>query len=420
MRASRFFMPTLREVPSDAEVISHQLMLKGGFVRKLASGIYNYLPLGLRVIKKIENIVREEMNAAGAQEVLLPIVIPSELWKETGRWQEYGKELLRFKDRHENEFCMGPTHEEVITDLVRKNVSSYRQLPLALYQIQTKFRDEVRPRFGLMRGREFIMKDCYSFDKNEEEAKKSYWRYHEAYKKIFVKCGLKFKAVEAGTGLIGGDLSHEFQVLANSGEDAIVSCNACEYAANVEKAESKEGENCARCKKGKMEPHRGIEVGQVFYLGTKYSKSLSATFLNEQGKDELMVMGCYGIGIGRTAAAAIEQNHDDKGIKWPASIAPFSACVISLGVDSKVAEAAEKFYLTLVGKGVDVLMDDRDERAGVKFNDADLIGIPFQVTVGSRGLEKNEVEIKDRRLGTKESVSLDQALNLLTFKLQLR
>lgn len=413
MRFSQLLIPTLREAPSDAEVVSHQLLLRGGYIRKLASGIYSYLPLGLRVLSKIEQIVREEMNAVGASELLLPIVLPAELWKETGRWDVYGKELLRFKDRHEHEFCLGPTHEEVITDLVRKEVRSYRQLPLSLYQIQTKFRDEVRPRFGLMRGREFIMKDCYSFDRTEKEALETYWKYHEAYKKIFIRCGLTFRAVEAGTGAIGGTLSHEFQVLAESGEDSIVSCTHCDYAANIEKAESQAGEICVRCKNGKMESHRGIEVGQVFYLGTKYSKAMKTIFLDEKGSEALMVMGCYGIGISRTAAASVEQNHDNMGIIWPKALAPFTVEVIPLGPDAAITETAQKFYQELTAQKIDVLWDDRDERAGVKLNDADLIGIPYQLVIGKRGLEKGEVEIKDRKSGKKESVAINQVINKL-------
>lgn len=413
MLVSKLLMPTLRDVPADAEVVSHQLMLRGGFIRKLASGIYNYLPLGYRVIKKVEDIVRQEMDAVGAQELLMPAVQPAKLWQESGRWQEYGRELLRIKDRHDNEFCFGPTHEEIITDIVRKNVRSYRQLPLALYQIQTKFRDETRPRFGLMRGREFIMKDCYSFDRSEVEAKKSYQNYYEAYKKIFVRCGLKFRAVEAVTGVIGGSLSHEFQVLADSGEDAIVSCSQCDYAANVEKAEFKEKEKCGRCNKGSMEAHRGIEVGQVFYLGDKYSKTLKAHFLDEDGTEKPFVMGCYGIGIGRTAAAAIEQNHDEHGIKWPVGIAPYSVVVLNLGEDAVVKNAAEKIYRDFLALGVDALWDDRDERAGVKFNDMDLIGIPFQVVVGKRGLEKGEVEVKTRATNQKEVVKIADVVSHL-------
>lgn len=410
---SQLLIPTLRDVPADAEVLSHKLLLKGGFIRKLAAGIYTYLPLGLKVITKIQNMIREEMNVIGAQEVLLPMVIPSELWKETGRWDVYGKELLRFDDRHEHEYCLGPTHEEVITDLARREIRSYRQLPVSLYQIQTKFRDEIRPRFGLMRGREFLMKDCYSFDRNEVAAKENYQRYYDAYGKIFTRCGLTFRAVEAGTGAIGGTLSHEFQVLAASGEDEIVSCDSCDYAANIEKAESKVAEKCARCQKGLMQSHRGIEVGQVFYLGTKYSAAMKAVYLDEKGDEQLMVMGCYGIGIGRTAAAAIEQNNDDKGMIWPLSLAPYAVEIISLGVDAKVVSAARKIYQELQAQKIEVLWDDRDERAGVKLNDADLIGIPYQIVVGSRGLEKSEVEVKTRRTGDKKITPLDRVVNYL-------
>lgn len=410
MKVSQLLMPTLREAPSDAEVKSHQLLIRGGFIRRLSAGIYNYLPLGLRVLRKIEGIIRSEMNRVGANELLLPSVLPAELWKETGRWDVYGKELLRFKDRHDNDYCFGPTHEEIITDLVRKEVRSYRQLPLSLYQIQTKFRDEVRPRFGLMRGREFIMKDCYSFDRSEKEALESYWRYYEAYNKIFTRCGLTYRAVEAGTGAIGGTLSHEFQVLAASGEDALVSCAPCGYSANIEKAESQAGEECSRCHKGKMESHRGIEVGQVFFLGTKYSRALKAVYLDEEGKEQFLVMGCYGIGVGRTMSASIEQNHDEKGILWPLTISPFSLEIISLGTEAPVIQATERLYQEFLKKKGDILWDDRDERAGVKLNDADLVGIPYQLIIGSRGLEKGEVEIKERRTGKKELVLLDRTV----------
>lgn len=412
MRWSQSLIPTLREVPAEAEVTSHKLMLKGGFIRKLASGIYSYLPLGLRVIKNVEQLVREEMSAVGAEEVLLPSVQPAELWKETARWEVYGKELLRFKDRHDHDFCMGPTHEEVITDLVRHTVRSYRQLPISLYQIQTKFRDEVRPRFGLMRGREFIMKDCYSFDRDEESAKKNYWIYYEAYKKIFNRCGLRYRVVEAGTGVIGGTLSHEFQVLADSGEDALVGCSSCNYAANVEKAEYQTGESCGRCQKGTLQSYRGIEVGQVFYLGTKYSQSMQALYLDDKGAKQRMVMGCYGIGIGRTAAAAIEQNHDAQGIIWPKKLAPFSVEIISLGEDANVLETSTQLERELKGKGYEILLDDRDERAGVKFNDADLIGIPYQMVVGTKGILKNEVELKCRKTGKKELIPVEQVVGM--------
>jgi len=314
---------------------------------------------------------------------------------------------------------MGPTHEEAITDLARRELRSYRQLPQSFYQIQTKFRDEIRPRFGLMRGREFIMKDCYSFDRDEESAKKTYQVYYEAYRRIFEKCGLKFRAVEAVTGAIGGTLSHEFQVLADSGEDSIVSCSSCTYAANIEKAEAKEGEACPRCSSGKMESHRGIEVGQVFYLGTKYSASMKATYLDETGKDQLMVMGCYGIGIGRTAAATIEQNHDNFGIQWPVALAPFPLCLITLGMDAAVNEEAEKLEKAFLQKGIEIFWDDRDDRAGVKFNDMDLLGFPYQVVIGSKGLKNGELEIKNRTTGEKQTLPKDQVFSYLLEKISL-
>jgi prolyl-tRNA synthetase len=560
MRYSQYFIPTVKETPSDAEVISHQLMLRSGMIRKLAAGIYNYLPLGLRSIRKVEAIVREEMNRAGAIEMLMPAVQPAELWKESGRWDFYGKELLRFKDRKDAEFCMGPTHEEVVTDLIRKEVRSYRQLPLNLYQIQGKFRDEIRPRFGLMRGREFIMKDAYSFDVNEAGADVSYAKMYQAYRRIFERCGLKFRAVEADTGSIGGNFSHEFMVLADSGEDAIVSCSACEYAANMEKAETRRssagehadqlplervttpgqksveeiakflgvpstqvvktlvlladnepvvallrgdfdlneiklknhlgcaelemagddvvlkvtgaptgyagpvalagkvkvvadlslegmhnfvvganagdthlknvnlgrdfsvsgfvdirnvvvGDPCPRCDSGKLEIWRGIEVGHVFKLGTKYSKALNASFLDADGKEQIIYMGCYGIGIGRTVAACIEQNHDDNGIIFPIPIAPFQVIVSALSAkDDAVMEAAEAIYQDLLQAGIEVLIDDRDERPGFKFKDADLIGIPLRIVVGAKHLVDGKVELKERRSGEVEILPIAEAL----------
>jgi len=560
MRYSQYFIPTVKETPSDAEVISHQLMLRAGMIRKLAAGIYNYLPLGLRSIRKVENIVREEMNRAGAIELLMPAVQPAELWKESGRWDFYGKELLRFRDRKDAEFCMGPTHEEVITDLVRKEVRSYRQMPINLYQIQGKFRDEIRPRFGLMRGREFIMKDAYSFDVNEAGADVSYDKMYKAYRRIFERCGLKFRAVEADTGSIGGSFSHEFMVLADSGEDAIVSCSACEYAANMEKAQARKaevaehadprplervttpgqksveevaaflgvnttqvvktlvlladnepvvallrgdydlneiklknhlgcneiemagddvvlkvtgaptgyagpvglpanvkvvadlsiegmhnfvtganagdthlknvnlkrdfnvtgfvdlrnvviGDACPRCESGKLEIWRGIEVGHVFKLGTKYSKALKATFLDADGKEQIIFMGCYGIGIGRTVAACIEQNHDDNGIIFPIPIAPFHCIVSSLSAkDDNVKDASESIYQQLLEAGVEVLLDDRDERPGFKFKDADLIGIPLRIVVGAKHLADGRVELKERRSGEVEILPIEDAI----------
>ncbi len=547
MRFSHLLIPTLREDPSEAEVVSHRLMLRAGMIRKVAAGIYTYLPLGLRVIRKIEGIIREEMNRAGAQEVLMPIASPAELWRETGRWDYYGKELLRFKDRHERDFCLGPTHEEVITELIRREVRSYRQLPLNCYQIQTKFRDEIRPRFGLMRGREFIMKDAYSFDKDEEGAKLTYQKMYDAYRRIFTRCGLTFRAVEADTGLIGGQSSHEFMVLAETGEELLVYTDEGSYAANIEQAEvlppthtsteslrplqkvatpamrsiaqvaeflnitpdrlvktllyrtptetvavlvrgdhevneiklqkllnvkqvelanreavekltgapvgfsgpiglqgvrvvadhgvkvlrnmtiganeadahyvdanserdftmdivadlrkAQEGDPSPRGD-GALRMTRGIETGHVFLLGTKYSEAMKATYLDDQGQERLAVMGCYGIGVGRTAAAAIEQHHDAKGIIWPVPIAPFHVLLLPLSPSERVLETTRVLYEGLAAAQVEVLWDDRDERAGVKFNDADLIGVPYQVVIGEKGLAQGTVEIKDRRTGS--------------------
>jgi prolyl-tRNA synthetase len=570
MRYSDYFIPTHREIPADAEVISHQLMLRAGLIRKLTSGIYTYLPAGLRSIKKVERIIREEMNRAGAIEVLMPAVQPAELWQESGRWDFYGRELLRFRDRHNREACFGPTHEEVITDVVRNDVQSYKQLPLNFYQIQTKFRDEIRPRFGIMRGREFIMKDAYSFDADEEGAGKSYERMYEAYTRIFERCGLKFKAVEADTGPIGGSYSHEFMVLAESGEDQIVSCLSCNYAANLEKAEitplridapaekmrfpemeevhtpdiktiedlaaflsvsaqdllktliyrvdGKEivaalvrgdhelneakfrnllgaeivemadpetvhrttgaptgfagpvglkvrmvadqavqamknfvaGANredfhlknvdldrdfqveqfgdirtitpqdaCPRCGAA-IEFTRGIEVGHVFKLGTKYSRAMNAVFLDEQGRKKFLVMGCYGIGVGRTVAAAIEQNHDDDGIIFPIQIAPFEVIILPLQMhESTVLNAAEQIYSFLLEKGVEVLLDDRNERAGIKFMDADLLGVPLRVTVGTRGVKNRKVEVKMRAEKEPRSVSIPDAAGFIMKQVRL-
>ncbi|MRR05440.1 MAG: proline--tRNA ligase [Deltaproteobacteria bacterium] len=562
MRYSQYFIPTVKETPADAEVVSHQLMLRAGMVRKLAAGIYNYLPLGLRSIRKVENIVREEMNRAGAIEILMPSVIPAELWQESERWEQYGKELLRFNDRKDAQFCLGPTHEEVVTDLVRREIKSYRQLPMNLYQIQSKFRDEIRPRFGLMRGREFIMKDAYSFDVDEKAADLSYEKMYQAYRRIFERCGLKFRAVEADTGSIGGSFSHEFMVLAESGEDAIVSCSSCEYAANVEKAEARpieaeehadprplervatpekrtieevseflgvhaasliktlilladnepvialirgdhelneiklknflnctelemasdevvmkvtgapagfagpvglkvkivadlavkgmknsvtggnekdlhlknvnlerdfavsqfadirnvvHGDACPRCKDGAMEMWRGIEVGHVFKLGTKYSKALKANFLDANGKDQTIFMGCYGIGIGRTVAACIEQNNDANGIIFPLPIAPFHCIISALNIkEEPVREASELIYRQLIEAGVEVLLDDRDERPGFKFKDADLIGIPLRIVVGSKNLAEGKVELKDRKSGEVSLLPIAAAVEQVT------
>ncbi|MBN2141189.1 MAG: proline--tRNA ligase [Desulfovibrionaceae bacterium] len=562
MRLSRFYVPTLKEDPAEAEVVSHRLLVRAGMIRKLTSGIYTFLPLGLRTLNKVAAIVRREMDRAGAQEIFMPSVQPADLWRETGRWDIYGKELLRFKDRHGRDYCLGPTHEEVVTDLVRGEVRSYRQLPVNLYQIQTKFRDEIRPRFGLMRGREFVMKDGYSFDRDEAGAEKSYRDMFEAYVRAFSRIGLGFRAVEADSGPIGGSFSHEFMVLAETGEDTIAVCEngSCGYAANLEKAEvvlpgetpgapmvpeqapkpeivdtpgrhsvdevcgflgldprdlvktlifeadglpvaalvrgDRElnevklrnllgatdlaladealvrsltnapvgfagpvglsgarivadselllsgpvvcGANradahlknvllgrdaeierfadlrtvtpqdpCPRCGRG-LSFTRGIEVGHVFKLGRKYSEAMNASFLDEDGRERPMVMGCYGIGVSRIVAAAIEQNNDEHGPLFPPSIAAFEVALIGLaGKDRAVADKAEELYRVLSEAGVEVLFDDRDERPGVKFNDADLMGLPMQLILGAKGLAKGLVEAKDRRSGERVDLSLD-------------
>ena len=566
MRTTHMLIPTLREDPGEAEIVSHRLMLRAGMIRKVAAGIYSYLPLGLRVIRKVERIIREEMNRISAQEVLLPALSPAELWEETERWDFYGKELMRLQDRHDRDFCLGPTHEEVITDLFRREVRSYRQLPVTLYQIQTKFRDEIRPRFGLMRGREFLMKDAYSFDINEDEARNSYQNMYEAYQRIFTRTGLHFRAVEADTGLIGGTSSHEFMVLANTGEEVIVFDPESSYAANVERAQvvpepsSQQPEPPQPLKKvstpgaktvtevcsllgttpnhlmktllyttpqntlvavlirgdhqaneikiqrhlgihelqlanaetvqsitsapigfagpiglkdvqiladhavstarnvvvggneadthyinanpdrdfkidvigdfrqaeaGDLSPNsparlqtiRGIEVGHVFMLGTKYSEKMGASFLDDQGKEHFAIMGCYGIGVSRTAAAAIEQNHDDRGIIWPIPIAPFHVHLLPVTKSALVLETTQTLYLALQQANIETLWDDRNERAGVKFNDADLIGAPFQVVIGDKGLAQGTIDLKERKNGEVTKISPTDLSKILIEKL---
>lgn len=544
MRFSQLYAPTLRETPAEAEIVSHQLLLRAGFIRKSSSGVYTYLTLAQRVLQKISAIVREEMNKAGGQEIMLPIIQPAELWLESGRWHVYGKELFRLKDRHDRDFCLGPTHEEIITDLVRGDVSSYRQLPLLLYQIQNKYRDERRPRFGMMRGREFIMKDLYSFDRDNEGLSISYNKMYNAYSAVFERCGLDFRAVEADSGAIGGSDTHEFMVVAESGEAEVVYCPDCDYAANVEIAPARpsensletikpmareetpgltsveqvakflrlpsskliktlfyqaddeiiavlirgdrtfneiklhrvhpsltldmaaaakikeitgsepgfigpvglknikiyadeevrtmtnsvcganevnyhyvnvnperdfqvdhyadlrmieEGESCPKCS-SVLKRARGIEVGQVFKLGTKYSEALNAKYIDENGQENYMVMGCYGIGVSRTMAAAVEQNSDQDGIIWPPSIAPFQVVVVPVAVnDPLIWDEALKLYEELNAQGIETVLDDRDERAGVKFKDADLIGYPVRVTIGKKSLQEGNVEVKLRR-----------------------
>jgi prolyl-tRNA synthetase len=557
MRWSRYFLQTAREVPRDAEVVSHRLMLRSGMIRKLAAGIYTYLPFGWRSLQKLMAIVRRELDAAGAVELSMPAIQPAELWQESGRWQQYGAELLRLRDRHEREFCFGPTHEEVVTDAVRDQVKSYRQLPVNLYQIQVKFRDEIRPRFGLMRGREFLMKDAYSFHVDPASLEEAYQAMADAYSKIFTACGLRFSKVEADSGAIGGSWSHEFMVTADTGESEIASCPGCGYGANVEKAVSgllaappageaelrevatpgarsvsevtsllgveasqlvktlvydsdqglvavvvrgdrevnevklanrlaaewlslasdeaveratgapvgfagpiglpegvpvvadesvrniagfvcganradahyvgarwgrdaeprewadllmvRAGDPCPRCE-GALEITRGIEVGHIFKLGTKYSAAMNCVFTDEAGESHPMEMGCYGLGIGRTVAAAIEQNHDEKGIIWPRPLAPFEILIVQLGDEAEVRDVAERAYGELTTRGVDVLLDDRDERPGVKFKDADLIGIPVRLVVGARSLAEGKVELSLRRDGEKRLVAATQAV----------
>ncbi len=569
MRASQFFLATLKEVPADAEIVSHQLMMRAGMIKKLAGGIYTYMPVGLRAVRKVEAIIREEMNRAGAIELLMPAVQPAELWEESGRWKKYGPELLRLKDRHDRDFVIGPTHEEVITDVARRDIKSYRQLPVNFYQIQSKFRDEIRPRFGVMRGREFVMKDAYSFDKDMDSALKSYDTMFAAYQRIFTRLGLVFRAVNADTGSIGGSRSHEFHVIADTGEDAIAYNPHSDYAANVELAEAVcndvrgpatqtmrsvstpgqskcedvsallgvplhstvksvvfasevlgddnkptgaiqvvlvlvRGDHEANdikvgklpgmselrlatdaeivqafgCKPGYLGPvgvnaavrvvadkavaamadfvcganevdaHlmgvnwgrdlpeaevadvrnvvegdvspdgkgtlamcRGIEVGHVFYLGTKYSEALNATFLDETGKPKVMEMGCYGIGVTRILGAAIEQNHDDKGMIWPVSIAPFELVICPIGYkkSEEVRNTADRLYAELKAAGVDVMLDDRDERPGAMFADWELIGAPFRLTVGERGLKEGKLEWQVRKEGVSNDLMMEGA-----------
>lgn len=548
MLMSKLFFETLRDDPTDADIISHKLMIRASLMRKLVAGIYSFLPLGFRVIKKVEDIIREEMNKSGAQELLMPALQPKELWEETGRWKVYGPELMRLKDRNGRDFCLGPTHEEIITDLVKNHIKSYRQLPINLYQIQTKFRDETRPRFGVIRAREFIMKDAYSFGKNEQDLNEEYEKMYQTYTNIFKRCGLNFRAVEATTGAIGGDVSHEFIVLTEAGEEVIFYCSSCNYAANKEKAESriqdteyripdeemktpkkiytpniktveqltsflnitpdrllktliyktdkeiiaalifgddelnevklqkllddttvemadpltiekitqsavgfagpmglnitivadkkiplgknfitganktnyhlinvnigrdftmnkigditfaKVGEKCPRCEKGKLLSCRGIEVGQIFKLGTKYSQALKCIFSEVDGKDYSIIMGCYGIGITRTVAAIIEQNNDESGIIWPLSVAPYQVIVIPVNSNnSEQFNTAKEIYNNLRGEKIETLFDDREVRPGVKFKDADLIGIPIKVIVGDKFIQNAKVEIKLRK-----------------------
>jgi prolyl-tRNA synthetase len=418
MRQSKLLLPTLREAPSDAEAKSHQLMLRAGLIRQLAAGIYTYLPLGWRVLKKVSDIVRQEMDYTKAQEILMPAMQPADLWQESGRYDIYGPELVRFKDRHEREFTLGPTHEEVVTTLIRNEINSYRQLPLHLYQIQTKFRDERRPRFGLLRGREFLMKDAYSFDMSWDGLDRTYWIMYEAYTRIFKRCGLNFRLVEADAGAIGGDgETHEFIALADIGEDMIGCCTNCDYSANLEKAESGSdvgsSDSCPRCKRP-LQFSRGIEVGHIFKLGTKYSEKLGAKYLDPSGKEQVMIMGCYGIGVSRVLSAVVEQNNDPNGIIWPISIAPYHVHIIPVSIkDQSQMRLADELYSSLCNTGIEVLLDDRDERPGIKFKDSDLIGIPIRIIVGKQASE-GIVEFKERsNMEQKEMRMQDAFLRVL-------
>ena len=401
---SKIFLPTLKDSPQDAEIISHKLMLRSGMIRRVTSGIYTWLPLGLRVLRKVENIVREEMNASGAQEVLMPMVQPRELWEETNRWKKMGPELLRIQDRHERDFCLGPTHEEVITDLIRNNIKSYKELPLNLYQIQTKFRDEVRPRYGVMRGREFLMKDSYSFNLNEESLAESYLLMKNTYKKIIDRLGLKFKIVKADSGAIGGDVSEEFHILAENGEDTIAVSDSSDFAINTELL-LKEGEELDSLQgkpspdgEGVIEIKKGIEIGHIFQLGRVYADAMNANVLDQEGKARSLFMGCYGIGVSRLVAAAIEQNNDDKGIIWPDSIAPYEVNIVAIGFDKneEIAKAAIDLYNQLLSMGYEAMLDDRKDGYGTKMKDAELIGVPINVIIGKQYLQNNEIELKHR------------------------
>ena len=399
MKYTQSGITTTKDTPNDAEIISHKLMIRSGMIKKLASGLYTWMPLGLRILKKIENIIREKMNDTNALEILMPAIQPSELWKETGRWEKYGPELLRLTDRHEREFCFGPTHEEIITDIVRNEIKSYKQLPIIYYQIQTKFRDEIRPRFGVMRAREFLMKDAYSFHESEACLNKTYEIMFDTYKRIFEEIGFEFKVVIADNGQIGGSESHEFHVIADNGEDELIFSDKSDYAINAElfPEPPKEGD-VSPDGSGKVKIKRGIEVGHIFKLGKNYSHAMNANISNKENKNITITMGCYGIGVSRIAAAAIEQSNDDKGIMWPKSITPFHIVIISIGYskNEKIKGYSDDVYQKLIACGVDVLLDDRDISPGIMFSDSDLIGVPYKIIVGKQYLENKNLEIKER------------------------
>ncbi len=405
MKQSVLYAPTLKEAPKNAEVKSHKLLTRSGMIKQTAAGVYSYLPLGHRVMKKIEAVVREEHDQIGCSELIMPALQPRDLWDESGRWDDFGPALMRLKDRKERNFCLGPTHEEVITDLVRDVIDSYKKLPLALYQIQTKYRDELRPRFALMRGREFVMKDLYTFSDSQEDLERWYERVSEVYTRIFKRVGLDTRIVASDTGDIGGDQAHEFMVMSEVGEDTITYCEACSYAANQEHSGLDDGDECPECG-GRITTAMGIEVGNIFKLGTKYSESMNAYFTDRDGKRKPLIMGCYGLGVSRTLMAAVEQHSTDESIVWPKAITPFDIHILPLALnDDEKRETSEEVQTTL-GAHFDVLYDDREERPGVKFKDADLIGIPYRVVLG-KALEEGKAECIDRYTGETELVPLE-------------
>jgi prolyl-tRNA synthetase len=423
MKTSNLLLATQRENPSDAEAVSHQLMIKAGLIRQVAAGIYNWLPTGRKVLRKIEEIIRKEMDSSGAQEILMPMVQPTSLWEESGRIQQYGKELLVFQDRHERSFCLGPTHEEVITDLCRNVIKSHRELPMTLYQIQTKFRDEIRPRFGVMRSREFIMKDAYSFDLSSEGLDRSYQTMKEAYVNIFQNLGLDYRIVKADSGAIGGSDSEEFHILADSGEDLLAFSDSSDYAINAELLVELQDEQDTNSLQGKPSPDgkgnlllkKGIEVGHIFKLGKKYSESLKLRVQGDDG-DIYPEMGCYGIGASRIIAASIEQNHDEKGIIWPKSLCPYEVVIVEANPKNKenIKDTCKEVYELLASNNIDVLWDDRNKRPGVKFTDMELIGIPIMIIIGDKSTEDNKVEVKVRLEEKTERVSPQDIIQKLS------
>lgn len=416
---SKSLIPTLKEAPAEAEAISHKLMLRAGLIRKLTSGVYSYLPLGLKVLNKIEQIIREEMNRVGAQELLLPALQPVKLWKESGRYKDIGKVMITFRDRRGKEMALGPTHEEVITEIAKAYFKSYKQLPQVLYQIQTKFRDEPRPRFGVLRSCEFIMKDAYSFDRDAEGLDVNYQKMYDAYHRIFDRTGLDFLAVEADSGIMGGDVSHEFMMPAPGGEDTVAKCVACSWASSNLTDKIKKTKSCPRCD-AKVEFKTVIEIGHIFKLGTKYSDILGAKFLDESGKEKSLIMGCYGIGVNRIIACAIEQGHDKHGIVWPEGISPYQAVILPLNIqDEKSKQVAFKVYEDLKKRKIDVLLDDRNERAGIKLKDADLIGVPCQIIIGERNIAQERIEIKNRKTGGTETVKISEINQFLKFTVEV-